>query len=141
MPSLDDMEMAQRAWEDDKAAALAVADLQGPTPKTKKLTPDEEVLLYNQMTKGWTPDKEIAMLQAGKSREEVGLAKFDQRDKLAKSNGRALDKYAQAKYHADMAKKIDPSWTPLATEAQEPAFPTGMDTEAPPAGLPLPLGG
>ncbi len=126
-----DEDIARMLWSDMKAQAQEIAKMRGPAPQNKNLTPDEELLLYNQTAKGWTAEKEFEMLAAGKSREEVGLAKFDQRGKLSKSGGRALSKLAQAKWMATMARKADPHWQPPMSKAQEPALPPGLDEMAP----------
>lgn len=144
-----DQQVAAMLWDDLKAQAKGVASLRGAAPGIKKLTTEEEDTMYWEQADGWTPDKEIALLAEGKSREEVGLLKYPHREKLAKSNGRALSKYEQAKYHANMAKKTDPDWQPPLNKYQEPPLPPGLSapTEAtPPAALPetagpLPYGG
>lgn len=150
MPDGQDQQIAQMLWESMKTQAKEIAEMRGPAPGVKKLTPEEEQTLFWKMADGWTPDKEIALLQSGKSREEVGLLKFPHREKLAKSNGRALSKYEQAVYLANMAKKSDPAFTPPPNKYQEPAPPPGLmpptESDAPPAALPetagpLPLEG
>ena len=142
-----DEDIARMLWSDMKAQAQEIAKMRGPAPQNKNLTPDEELLLYNQTAKGWTAEKEIAMLAAGKSREEIGLVKYPHRERLAKSGGRALSKLEQSKYHDHMARKVDPSWQRPMTKQQEPPMPLGVDamTDAPvgPPDMasPLPYGG
>ena len=150
MSNLDDMTMAKQGWEDDKAAALKVAELQGLAAGYKNLTAEEEDLLFNKMAAGWTPDKEIAMYAEGKTRRQVGAAKFPHRIPLAKSGGRALSKLAQAKYIAARTRRTDPTWQPSVTEAQPPPLPPGLEppppdpmmtTQAPPTEAGLSFGG
>jgi hypothetical protein len=115
-----DEDMAKRLWEDAKAQAIALAEMRGMAPGKKQLTPDEELMLFSKVADGWTVDKEMAMLAEGKTREEVGALKYPEREKLARQGKRALDKYEQAKYLADMARKFDPSWQPLTPKSPEP---------------------
>ena len=120
-PIITDDEIGRRLWEDTKATAIGSAKLAGPAPGTKQYTPEEELLLWNTEAKGWTVEKELAMLAEGKSRREVGLLKYEHRKKLMESGERALDKYAQFKYAARMAQKADPSWSvPVPQGAQPP---------------------
>lgn len=112
MPTVDDTSVARKLWDDLKSASVGVADLRGRPDDMRKLTPGEELLLFNKVADGWTVEQEEALLASGKTRAEVGAAKFPHRLKLAASGDRALSKYAQAKWMGDMARKSDPTWAP-----------------------------
>ena len=145
MPTLDDERISRKLYEDLKAQAIGVAKIRGMAPGQKQATAEEERLLFMQEADGWTVEKELALLtgldpmtglpivdpQTGqpskpKSREAVGLEKYPHRQKLAASGERAISKYQQSKYLADMARKVDPSWAPTPTpkDPPPPALPT-----------------
>jgi len=128
-----DEKIGQRLWQDMKAQVLGMAKQAGPGPGQKPLTPEEELLMWNTEADGWTPDKEMALLASGKSRTAVGLMKYLHRQKMAEQGERYFDKYAQAKYMADMARRADPTWTlPVPQAAQEPSLAPPTDPLAPP---------
>lgn len=109
---ITDDDIGKRLWEMAKAQALGTAELAGPAPGQKQFTPDEVATLFWQEEKGWTVEKEMALLAEGKTPRQVGALKYPHRMKLASSGGRALSKYAQSKWMADTAKKLDPTWSP-----------------------------
>lgn len=115
-----------------KAQALGTAELAGPAPGQKQFTPEETATLFWQEAKGWTIEKELALLSEGKTPRQVGDLKYPHRMKLAKSGGRALSKYEQAKWLADTAKKLDPTWSP------KPPPGSQMPTPEPEAATALP---
>ena len=110
--AIEDKDIAALLAKNLKATALGVAALRGYASDLKKLSPEEELLMFNATAKGWSPEQELEMLASGKSPVEVGLAKYPHRMKLAASGVRALDKAAQYTYMADMARKSDPTWQP-----------------------------
>lgn len=146
-----DEQVGQRLWQDMKAQVLGMAKQAGPGPGQKPLTPEEELLMWNQVAKGWTIDKELELLGyapdgvtplldpmtgqpvKGKSREEVGDIKHPNRPKMAKQGERYFDKYEQFKYYDQMAKRTDPTYqTPVPQGAQEPTLAPPTDPMAPP---------
>lgn len=149
MPDGQDQQVAKMLYEDLRRQAKEIADMRGMAPGNKKLTTEEETALFWKMADGWTPDKEIALLAEGKTREAIGLMKYDKREGLAKSNGRALSKYEQAKWYDQMARKTDPSWAPPPNKMQAPPLPPGLEppaitdtpTVAPPTEAGLSFGG
>jgi hypothetical protein len=126
MPQIEDEQVARRLSEDLKAQAVGVAALRGHGYGQVKLTPEDELLLWNREADGWTPERGLQLLAEGKSREAVGLLQFPHRQQLMESGERALDKTAQYTYARDMAKKSDPTWAPPVPSAAGP----------PPAALP-----
>lgn len=138
MPTVDDLAIARKLWQDAKALAPGVAKIRGRGNNQKEATPEEELLLWNTVAKGWTVEKEMQMLAEGKSPEAIGIEKFPHRMKLLESGDRALSKYEQFKYGAKLAQKADPTWQPRTTKAQEPAFPTPQPAAPPPLPEPLP---
>jgi hypothetical protein len=131
MPTIEDEKLARKLWGDLKAQAKAVAELRGPAPKTKKTTSADEALLLLEEAKGWTPEKEMALLAEGKTPTQVGYEKYPHRQKLAERGDRALSKYAQAKWLADAIRKIDPSWTPPPRPDALPEPLAALDAESP----------
>lgn len=163
MPTVEDMRVAQKLWDDAKAQAVGVAKLRGLGRDQKEYTAQDELLLWNKEADGWTPEREAALLTGvnpdgtpildeqgqpvkPKSREEVGLLKYPHRMKMAASGERALSKYAQAKWAAQTARRADPLWQPPAPPGSAmPATPTTTTTDQPPpeagASAISPLGG
>jgi hypothetical protein len=139
-PTIDDETLARKIWADTKAQALGQAEVMGHVAGQKKLTPEEELLLWNTPADGWTPEQELALLLDGKSREEVGRQKFPKRQQLIEAGPRFLDKYEQAKYAAQMARKADPTWQPLPPPGPAP-LPAAPATPATPTTEPLPSAG
>lgn len=136
--AITDEMIGKRLWENAKAEALGMAELAGPGNNQKEATPEEELLLWNTVAKGWTVEKEMQMLAEGKSPSAIGIEKFPHRMKLLASGKRALSKYEQFKYGMKLAQKADPTWQPRRTKAQEPAFPTPQPAAPPPLPEPLP---
>ena len=143
MPTFDDMKLAKTLWENTKRQAIEVAKLRGPAPGIKKLTPDEEAVMWMTEAKDWSPQKEAELwAKPGATAEAIGLEKYPHRKKIMASDGRALDKLEQARYGLKVAQSVDPSWTlpPRENAAPEPPAPiagAASATEAPPetAGL------
>lgn len=143
MPTFDDMKLAKQLWQDTKRQAVEVAKLRGPAPGTKRLTPDEEAVMWMKEADGWTPQKEAELwAKPGATAEAIGLEKYPHRKKILASDGRALDKLEQARYGLKVARRVDPTWTPPPPEnvAPEPPAPiagAAVVPEAPPdtAGL------
>lgn len=126
--------------DDIKAGALGVAKMLGRSEDQKKATPEEELLLWGTTADGWSIEKELSLLDQGKSREEVGLLKYPHRQRLIEDGERAVDKAAQYRYAAHMARKADPAWTPLPKpDAPHPLL--EADATAPPPPAPSLLGG
>ena len=92
MPEGQDQEIAKMIWADMKKQAQEIAEMRGLAPGNKKLTPDEELALFMREAPDWSPDKEAILLAEGKTREEVGLLKYPERERLAKSGGRIQPK-------------------------------------------------
>lgn len=132
MPStVTDQALAEKIWADMKANAEQVASLLGPAAKTKKLTPEEELMLWNERDPKVSLEDIATWHGEGMSPEEMGQRIFHHREKLMASGGRALSKLAQAKYAHQMAQKSDPSWQkPTTPEALPPGF-EPVPTEVP----------
>ena len=84
-------------YEHEKEASKGLADVYGTGYQGKKLTRAEEKLIWMaRVDKDGKPgisDEEAQQwLAAGKSREEVGMHMFPQREPLAKSGGRVEPK-------------------------------------------------
>jgi len=124
-PVITDDVIGQRLWADTKAQVLGMAKLAGPGKDQTPLTPEDELLLWMTVADGWTPEQEMQMLLDGKSREDVGLAKYSHRKRMIEQGDRFFDKYAQARYAARMAQKSDPTWAP---QPPPGALPTGQQT-------------
>lgn len=131
--TITDEQIGKRLWADLKAQAAGTAKLAGPGPNQTQLSPDQELLLFMKEADGWTPEKEMALLAEGKTRQEVGNEKYPHRLKLAASGDRALSKYAQIKYLADMARKADPTWAPTVPQGALPPAVGAPTPEAPAA--------
>lgn len=131
--AVTDEQIGKRLWQDAKAQALGTANLAGHGANQKALTPEEELLLWNEQAKGWTVEKELAMLAAGKTPAQVGYEKYPRRRKLIESGERALDKGLQFKYAADMARKADPMWSVPVPAGAQPLPPIGEATPEPEA--------
>lgn len=126
---ITDEAIGRRLWADAKAQALGTAELAGPASGVKQFTPEETATLFWKEVKGWTIEKELALLAEGKTPRQVGALKYPHRLKLAKSGGRALSPYQQAKWMADTARKLDPTWSPTPPAGSQPP----VTTPEPPA--------
>ena len=119
--AVTDESIGMKLWADMKAQALGTANLAGPGQNQTELDRAEELLLWNKEVKGWTLEKEAALLAEGKTPAQVALDNTDlHRRKLIEAGPRALDKAAQFKYAADMARKADPTWTPSVPQGAQP---------------------
>lgn len=121
--AITDDQLGKALWEGAKAQALGTYNLAGPGQNQVELNTQKELLLWNTEAKGWTPEKEAALLAEGKTAAQVALDhKYPHRRKLIESGPRALDKGEQFKYAEKMAKKADPTWQrPMPKGAMPPA--------------------
>lgn len=132
MPTFDDMKLAKTLWENTKRQAIEVAKLRGPAPGTKKLTADEEAVMWMTEAKDWSPQKEAELwAKPGATAEAIGLEKYPHRKKIMASDGRALDKLEQARYGLKVAQRVDASWTPPPRENAAPELPAPIAGAAP----------
>ena len=131
-----------------------VAQLQRPVYGNTNISKAEERRLYWQVTEGWDELREAQMVLSGMPRPQIGLLKYDQRERVTKSGGRANSEEDMAKFCEEMERLGPPEPEGLEKLAQdavaeragqggteepssgEPAATQGESTEGGPEGVP-----
>lgn len=134
MPTLDDEAIARKMWADAKDLAVGVAGVRGHGLDQVEYSPEDERTMFMTEAPGWTIEKELALLAEGKSRAEVGALKYSQRQKMAQSGPRFLDKYEQAKWLAGMRQQLDPTWMPMPPQGSQPPTVSSQPMDSGPMG-------
>lgn len=116
--------LAERLDDFVKEFAPRVAEINRPVLGNVPVKPAERQARWWQEAKGWTPEQEMALLQQGMSREDVGLLKYPNREIDARAAGRG-DPRKEATYARDMSAMGPPPPEPLeaaavAVQAPEP---------------------
>jgi hypothetical protein len=99
-----------------KELAPRVAALMRPVLGNVTVSKDERHRRWWQEEKGWTREKEQALLASGMSREDVGLLKYPHREIDARAAGHG-DVRKEAEYARDMTALGPPAPEPLEAAA------------------------
>lgn len=135
-------------WDRMKERAAGMAAAYGGGMNTKKLTRDEEKLLFRARTDadgkpGISDEEAISHLQAGMSREAVGLLMYPRREKLAKSGGRLepkdwIDYLNRLADEVEAEDRAGEAAQPIPAEQQmQSPMPLQAEPGAPPVDMPM----
>ena len=93
-----------------------VAALRRPVLGNVPVNPEERQRRWWQQAKGWTPEKEQALLASGMTPEDIGLLKYPNREIDARAAGHG-DPRKEAEYAGDMSAMGPPAPEPLEAAA------------------------
>lgn len=104
MPDSKSEMLISGLWDRLKEKAKGVGGLAAPGVNMDRLTPDEELAIWNR--RAIPIEQEWEMWRAGKTPEEIGMAVFPDREKLVKSGGR-IEPSQWFAYSMKMAQKAE----------------------------------